>query len=65
MKTNLRMYGQEFNQNIVKDVNKLNEKIEKETDPEEILKLRLQRLYRGMELNTNIYQRNPRTFYPY
>ena len=65
MKTNLRMYGQEFNQNIVKDVNKLNEKIEKETDPEEILKLRLQRLYRGMELNTNIYQRNPRTIYPY
>lgn len=65
MKTDLRMYGQEFNQNIVKDVNKLNEKIEKETDPEEILKLRLQRLYRGMELNTNIYQRNPRTFYPY
>jgi hypothetical protein len=65
MKTNLRMYGQEFNQNIVKDVNKLNEKLEKETDPEEILKLRLQRLYRGMELNTNIYQRNPRTFYPY
>ena len=65
MKTNLRMYGQEFNQNIVKDVNKLNEKLEKETGPEEILKLRLQRLYRGMELNTNIYQRNPRTFYPY
>lgn len=65
MKTDLRMYGQEFNSSVVKDVNMLNEKLEKETDPEEILKLRLQRLYKGMELNTNIYQRNPRTLYPY
>ena len=65
MKTDLRMYGQGFNSNVVKEVNSLNEKIEKETNPEEILKLRLQRLYKGMELNTNIYQKNPRTFYPY
>lgn len=65
MKNDLRMYGQELNSSAVKDVIKLNEKLEKETDPEEILKLRLQRLYRGMELNTNMYQRNPRTFYPY
>lgn len=65
MKTDLRMYGQELNSNVVKDVKNINEKLEKETDPEKIFKLRLQRLYRGMELNANTYQRNPRTYYPY
>ena len=65
MKTNLRMYCQELNSSVVKDVTKLNEKLEMETDPEEIYKLRLQRLYRGMELNTSIYQKNPRTLFPY
>ena len=62
---NLRIYGQEFNSNVIKDVNELNKKIEKEQDPEELFKLRLQRLYRGMELNTNMYQKNPRTLFPY
>ena len=62
---NLRIYGQEFNSNVIKDVTELNKKIEKEQDPEELFKLRLQRLYRGMELNTNIYQKNPRTLFPY
>ena len=65
MKINLRMYGQELNSSVIKDVTKLNEKLEVETNPEEIYKLRLQRLYRGMELNTNIYQKNPRTLFPY
>lgn len=65
MKTDLRMYGQELNTNVVKDIVKLNERLEIENDPEEIYKLRLQRLYRGMELNSSIYQKNPRTLYPY
>jgi hypothetical protein len=65
MKTDLRMYGNEFNPSIVKDINDINKKIEKETDSEELLKLRLQRLYRGMEINTSIYNRNPRCYYPY
>jgi hypothetical protein len=65
MKTDLRMYGNEFNPSIVKDINDINKKIEKETDSEELLKLRLQRLYRGMELNTSIYKRNIRNYYPY
>lgn len=65
MKNDLRMYGQEFNPNVIKDINKLNEEIEKETDQEKLLNLRLKRLYRGMELNTNLQQRNFRTFYPY
>ena len=65
MKNDLRMYGQEFNSSVVKDINEINEKLENETDQEKILKLRLQRLYRGMELNSNIHGRNFRTFYPY
>lgn len=65
MKNDLRMYGQEFNPNVIKDINKINEEIEKETDQEKLLNLRLKRLYRGMELNTNLQQRNFRTLYPY
>ena len=65
MKNDLRMYGQEFNPNVIKDVNNLNEQIEKETDQEKLMNLRLKRLYRGMELNTNLQQRSFRTLYPY
>ena len=65
MKNDLRMYGQEFNPNVIKDVNDLNEQIEKETDQEKLMNLRLKRLYRGMELNTNVQQRSFRTLYPY
>lgn len=65
MKNDLRMYGQEFNPNVIKDVTELNKEIEKETDQEKLMNLRLKRLYRGMELNTNLQQRNFRTLYPY
>lgn len=65
MKLNNRMYGQEFNYSVVKDINEINKKLEKETDSEEILKLRLQRLYKGMEINTGIYKRNYRNYFPY
>lgn len=65
MKNDLRMYGQEFNPNVIKDVNDLNEQIKKETDQEKLMNLRLKRLYRGMELNTNLQQRSFRTLYPY
>ena len=65
MKNDLRMYGQEFNPNVIKDVTELNKEIEKETDQEKLMNLRLKRLYRGMELNTNLQQRSFRTLYPY
>ena len=65
MKSNIRMYGQEFNSDVIKDVKKLNEKIESETDPEELLKLRMQRLYRGMEINTAVYKRNYQNLFPF
>lgn len=65
MKINPKMYGQEYNPQILRDIKSINEKIEKETDDEERLKLRLQRLYRGMELVSTPMSRNYRGYYPY
>ena len=65
MNNDIRIYGNGFNPEILKDVKSLNEKIAKEQDPEAALKLRLQRLYRGMELNTGIAQRPYKGYFPY
>ena len=65
MNNDIRIYGNGFNPEVLKDVKSLNEKIEKETDPEEELKLRLQRMYRGMELNTGLNTRPYRGYFPY
>jgi hypothetical protein len=65
MKSNINIYGQELNQSVIKDVNEINEKIKNETDPEKLLNLHLQRLYRGMELNSATSYRSHRPYYPY
>lgn len=65
MNNDARIYGNGFNPEVLKDVKELNEKIEKEQDPEEILRLRMQRLCRGMELNAGINQRSFRSMFPY
>lgn len=65
MNNDIRIYGNGFNPEVLKDVKSLNEKIEKEQNSEEIMKLRLQRLYRGMELNTGLSTRPYRGYYPY
>lgn len=65
MKTNPKMYGQEYDAQALKDIKSINEKIEKEKDSEELLKLRLQRLYRGMELVSTPMYRNYRGYFPY
>jgi len=65
MNNDIKLYGNGFNPEILKDVKSLNEKIEKEKDPEEVMKLRLQRLYRGMELNTGIMGHPYSGYYPY
>ena len=65
MNKDLRIYGNNFDSDVVKDINEFNKKIESEQSPEELLKLRLQRLYRGMELNGGISRRNMRGYYPY
>lgn len=59
------LYGREFNPEVIKGVKELNEKIEKEQDPEEQLRLRMQRLLRGMELNGGLATRSFGAYYPY
>lgn len=54
MSADPREYTRGFNSQILQDVDKINEKIKEEKDPEELMKLRLQRLYKGMEINTGI-----------
>lgn len=58
-------YGRSINPDVVKDIKDLNEKIEKETNPEEVLKLKLQRLYRGMEINGGLNMRSYGAYFPY
>lgn len=65
MNKDIRMYGFELNPSAIKSINEINEKIENEKNSEELLKLRLQRFYKGLELSSNPYQRNSRTYFPY
>ena len=65
MSKNIKAYGQEYDPNVLKDLQKINENIEKTEDSEELLKLRLQRLYRGMEIMSTPMTRNYRGYYPY
>ncbi len=58
-------YGRSISPDVVKDIKDLNEKIKKETDPDEVLKLKLQRLYKGMELNGGMGIRPFGAYFPY
>jgi hypothetical protein len=62
---NYKMYGQQYDPDVLKDLKKINENIEKAEDSEEMLKLRMQRLYRGMEIMSTPMTRNYRGYYPY
>ena len=65
MKINNKMYGQQYDPNVLKDLKEINSKLENSNDKEELLKLRMQRLYRGMELYSTPMTRNYRGYYPY
>lgn len=65
MKINNKMYGQQYDPNVLKDLKEINSKLENSNDNEELLKLRMQRLYRGMELYSTPMTRNYRGYYPY
>ena len=65
MKINNKMYGQQYDPNVLKDLKEINSKLENSNDTEELLKLRMQRLYRGMELYSTPMTRNYRGYYPY
>lgn len=65
MNNDIRLYGNGLNPAVLKDLKELNTKIAKETDEDEALKLRLQRLYRGMELNSGYNRRPYGGYFPY
>jgi hypothetical protein len=62
---NYKMYGQQYDPDVLKDLKKINENIEKAEDSEEMLNLRMQRLYRGMEIMSTPMTRNYRGYFPY
>lgn len=64
MKTQ-QMYGQQYDPSVLKDLKNINEEIEKAENKEELLQLRMQRLYRGMEMMSTPMTRNYRGYYPY
>lgn len=61
-----RSYIEQFNPDVIKDLSKINGQIEEELekekpDKERLLQLKMQQLYRGMEMNMgtyNNYRRN-------
>lgn len=65
MKINNKMYGQEYDPNVLKDLSEINKKMNNAESEEEILRLRMLRLYRGMELNSSNMTRGFRGYYPY
>ena len=65
MKNNPKMYGQQYDPNVLRDLKTINEKMEKAETQEEVLQLKMQRLYRGMELMSTHMTRNYRGYYPY
>lgn len=65
MVNSTKLYGQEFDPSVLRDLKHINEELKKTVDSEEILKLRMQRLYRGMEMTSIPMTRNYRGYYPY
>lgn len=67
---NENIYGSKFDKDVLKDLKELDSKLKEEEkkeepDKEELLKLRLQKLYRGMELNNGYITNYPRRGIPY
>lgn len=54
-----------FGKDTLKKLNSLNEKIKNENDKDELLKLRLQRMCLGFDLNAGSLGRIRNGYYPY
>lgn len=65
MNTTLDRYNNGFDPKVVKDINKLNEEIQTETDGEKLTKLYMKRLCRGLEINAGAFGRVRGGYYPY
>lgn len=62
MKADVNTYGFQFDNSVTKDLSEITKKMEEEAkkpnpDKDTIMKLRLQKLYRGMEMNTSMGSR--------
>lgn len=68
MNNDIRIYGNGLNSDVIRDVKRLNEEIvsaQTANDKEKLLQLRMQRLYRGMELNAGLNRRTYGGYFPY
>lgn len=65
MNTALDRYNNGFDPNAVKDINEINEKLKKGVDKDEAMKLRMQRMCRGFEINAGVIGRVRGGYYPY
>ena len=65
MNTTLDRYNNGFDPKVVKDINKLNEEIQKETDSEKLTELYMKRLCRGFEINSGAFGRVRGGYSPY
>lgn len=67
---NENIYGSKFDKDILKDLKDIDSKLKEEEgkeepDREEILKLKMLKLYRGMELNNGYITNYPNRGIPY
>ena len=65
MNSTLDRYNNGFNPQAVKDIEKLNEEIKKETDKNKLTELYMKRLCRGFDINAGAMGRVRNGYYPY
>jgi hypothetical protein len=65
MNNTLDRYNNGFDPKVVKEINSINEKIGKTSDKEELMKLKLQRMCMGFDINAGAIGRVRGGYYPY
>jgi len=61
----LDRYNNGFDPKVVKEINSINDKIKKENDKEELMKLRLKRMTLGFDINAGVIGKVRGGYYPY
>ena len=65
MNSTLDRYNNGFDPKVVKEINSINDKIKKENDKEELMKLRLKRMTLGFDINAGVIGKVRGGYYPY
>lgn len=65
MNNTLDRYNNGFDPKVVKEINSINDKIKKENDKEELMKLRLKRMTLGFDINAGVIGKVRGGYYPY